>query len=87
MEYGGIYRKKHYLSQPQGPESGHQDTGAGRCPEYVDGLVFRNNRMERTDTWAPISPERPVLLLRHNRNVTIGGNTYDGKEKFTQTIQ
>lgn len=55
--------------------------------EYVDGLVFRNNRMERTDTWAPISPERPVLLLKHNRNVTIEGNTCNGKEEFTQTIQ
>ena len=55
--------------------------------EYVDGLVFRNNRMERTDTWAPISPERPVLLLKHNRNLTIEGNTCNGKEEFTQTIQ
>lgn len=51
------------------------------------GWCSATTAWERTDTWAPISPERPVLLLRHNRNVTIRGNTYDGKEKFTQTIQ
>lgn len=55
--------------------------------EYVDGLVFRGNRIERSGTHEPISPERAVLILRNNRNVTIEANTCEGKAEFLQEIQ
>lgn len=55
--------------------------------EYVDGLVFRGNRIERSGTYEPISPERAVLILKHNRNMTIKANTCDGKTEFSQEIE
>ena len=55
--------------------------------EYVDGLVFRGNRIERSGTYEPISPERAVLILKHNRNMTIEANTCDGKTEFSQEIE
>lgn len=55
--------------------------------EYVDGLVFRGNRIERSGTYEPISPERAVLILKHNRNMTIEANTCEGKTEFSQEIE
>lgn len=55
--------------------------------EYVDGLVFRGNRIERSGTYEPISLERAVLILKHNRNMTIEANTCDGKTEFSQEIE
>lgn len=51
--------------------------------EYVDGLVFRGNRIEQSHTFDPISPERPVLLLRHNLNETIEANSREDKNNFS----
>lgn len=42
--------------------------------EYVDGLVFRGNRIERSGTYVPIHADRPVLRLEHNLHETIEAN-------------
>ncbi len=54
----------------------------------VDGLVFKNNKIEQTTTYLPVFPDNPNLNIINCNKVEIGGNTYNSLsgEKGTLSI-
>jgi hypothetical protein len=45
----------------------------------VDGLVIRNNNITQTQDLKPFFGELPQFDIQNSRNITIEGNTYNGK--------
>lgn len=45
--------------------------------QSTDGLVFRNNRIEQTDSYRPFFPDRPTLDFRYCREVEVLGNVFE----------
>lgn len=55
----------------------------------VEGLVFKNNRIERTDTYPSVAPGVPVIRLNACRNAVVEGNQVspDIQSVFLEVIE
>lgn len=47
---------------------------------FINGLVFENNQVKRTNTFEPIFGDRPAINLRLCKDVHIAGNSFDGHD-------
>jgi hypothetical protein len=43
----------------------------------VGNLVFRNNRIEKSDTYLVLNPDNPILLISNTKKTRLEGNTFE----------